>query len=52
MPKLEVLSGIGNLKSQWNKKVFKLFLKGGKELAVLRSNGKLFQASGAAIEKR
>jgi len=34
------------------KKVFKLFLKTGKELAVLRSNGKLFQTSGAATEKR
>jgi len=30
----------------------KLFLKAGKELAVLRSNGKLFQTSGAATEKR
>jgi len=35
-----------------NKKVFKLFLKAGKELAVLRANGKLFQTSGAATEKR
>jgi len=47
-----VLGGIGYLKSRRNKKVFKLFLKAGKELAVLRSNGKLFQTSGAATEKR
>ena len=38
-----MLGGIGYLKSRQNKKVFKLFLKTGKELAVLRSNGKLFQ---------
>ena len=47
-----MLGGIGYLKSRWNKKVFKLFLKAGKELAVLRSNGKLFQTSGAATKKR
>ena len=35
-----MLGGRGYLKSQRNKKVFKLFLKAGKELAVLRSNGK------------
>ena len=38
--------------SRRNKKVFKLFLKTGKELAVLRSNGKLFETSGAATEKQ
>ena len=47
-----MLGGIGYLKSRQNKKVFKLFLKTGKELAVLRSNGKLFQTSGAATKKR
>jgi len=45
-----MLGGIGYLKSRRNKKVFKLFLKAGK-IAVLRSNGKLFQTNAAATEK-